>query len=563
MLRERELGCGRRASHKMLVPRLQPNNRMGFNAGDLVVDEATLAALAVALGAASVPRVTEAEAALLDRAPDIPGNLVAATLNKIEVGGDPLGETFCKLRQASKRREDGAVYTPPIIVKSMLSWADRLGVPDRIVDPGAGSGRFLVEAGRRFPTSSLVAVERDPLAALTARANLAAAGMADRAEVRVEDFLMTDLRGSIGRTLFVGNPPYIRHHLIPSKWKSWLKQEASAMGLTASTLAGLHVYFILAIARRAKTGDYGTLITSSEWLDVNYGELVRNLFLKRLGGHAVHLIEPKAEPFPGTASTGAITTFTVNAKPPSAHFSRVACLSSLGDLSGGRSVNRARLFAQRRWSQFTRSPMAVPADHVELGELCRVHRGQVTGANRVWIAGDHCIGLPDEVLFPTVTRAKELIQSGPVLLDSRTLKRVIDLPHDLSLLSEADYKAVKRFLAQAERMGAKDSYTAKHRREWWAVSLRDPAPILATYMARRAPAFVLNSAAARHLNIAHGIYPREPMKPALLAALVTHLRDTSSVEGGRVYAGGLTKFEPSEMERIPVPKPATLASMAT
>lgn len=537
-------------------------NRTPFSGVDTILDEATLAALSVALGATTVPCLTKSEVTLLDHAPDVSGDLIADALDKIEEGGDPLGDAFCKLRPAARRREDGAVYTPPIIVRSMLSWAESAANPDCVIDPGAGSARFLLEAGRRFPTATLVAVERDPLAALIARANLATAGMADRAEVRVEDFLNSNLRGSDGRTLFVGNPPYVRHHLIPSEWKDWLKREAADMGLQASTLAGLHVYFFLAIARRAKTGDCGALITASEWLDVNYGGLVRALFLDRLGGQSIHVIEPKAEPFPGTAATGAVTTFTVNGKPSSARFSRVARLPGLGDLSGGRQVNRERLIAEKRWSHFTRTPAMAPEGHVELGELCRVHRGQVTGANHVWIAGAHSEGLPDDVLFPTVTRAMELIQAGPVLSDPGRLKRVIDLPQDLSTLSDADHKAVRNFLKWAERMGAKESYTAKHRPVWWSVSLRKPAPILATYMARRPPAFVLNGADARHLNIAHGIYPRENLAPQIISALVAYLRGAASLQGGRVYAGGLTKFEPREMERISVPDPSALTEAA-
>jgi hypothetical protein len=439
----------------MGAPWPPPDEQTALPNTDMATNEAMLAALSVALGAATVPRVTGAEAAFLDDPPDVPGELIAATLDRIEDGGDPLGETFCTLRPASQRRENGAVYTPPVIVRSMLSWAESVGAPDRVIDPGAGSARFLLEAGRRFPKASLVAVERDPLAALTARANLAVAGMAGRAEVRVEDFLTSDLRGSDGHTLFVGNPPYVRHHLIPSEWKDWLKQEASAMDLQARALAGLHVYFFLAIARRAKAGDYGALITASEWLDVNYGGLVRDLFLNRLGGQSIHVIEPKAEPFPGTAATGAVTTFTVNGQPSSARFARVTKLSALGNLSGGRRVSRERLLAEKRWSHFTRTPTAAPEGHVELGELCRVHRGQVTGANHVWIAGAHSEGLPDEVLFPTVTRAKELIQSGPVLSDADKLKRVIDLPMDLSTLDAASRKVVKSFLKRAEKMGAK------------------------------------------------------------------------------------------------------------
>ena len=532
-----------------------------LNAG-LIANEAMLAALSFAIGATMVPRVTEQEAALLDDAPDVCGDLIAVTLDKIEDGNDPLGEAFCELRPATRRRGDGAVYTPPAIIESMLSWAESVGKPDRVIDPGAGSGRFLLEAGRRFPQALLVAIERDPLAALTARANLAAAGMADRAEVRAEDFLTSDLGGLAGRTLFVGNPPYVRHHLIPSKWKDWLKNQAAVMGLQASALAGLHVYFFIAIARRAKAGDYGALITASEWLDVNYGQLVRDLFLDRLGGQSIHVVEPKAGPFPGTATTGAITTFTVNGKPTSARFAKVTQLSALGDLGGGRRVRRERLVAEKRWSHFTRTPTETPEGYVELGELCRVHRGQVTGANHVWIAGEHSEGLSDDVLFPTITRAKELIRSGPVLSDADKLKRVIDIPEDLATLGKSALAAVEKFLARAEEMGAKESYTAQHRFAWWSVRLRKPAPILATYMARRAPAFVLNEADARHLNIAHGLYPREPMASDVLSALVMHLRGASSLRGGRVYAGGLTKFEPREMERIAVPGLEMLAEMA-
>ena len=83
--------------------------------------------------------------------------------------------------------------------------------------------------------------------------------------------------------------------------------------------------------------------------------------------------------------------------------------------------------------------------------------------------------------------------------------------------------------------------------------MREPAPILATYMARRPPAFVRNAAEARHINIAHGIYPREPFPDSALDRLAEALRKAVRPEMGRTYAGGLVKFEPREMERIPVP----------
>src|SRR6185312_2765248 len=192
------------------------------------------------------------------------------------------------------------------------------------------------------------------------------------------------------------------------------------------------------------------------------------------------------------------------------------------------------------------------------GELCAVHRGQATGANAVWIADEAARDLPHSVLFPCVTRARELIAAGRVLENLRHLRHVIDLPADLDVLERGARDSVERFLAKARRKRVHQGYLARHRRAWWAVGLPAPAPILATYMARRAPVFSRNPLGARHINIAHGLYPREALSEAQLAGLVDHLCGNVRMSDGRTYAGGLTKFEPREMQRLLVPEPQLL-----
>ena len=79
-------------------------------------------------------------------------------------------------------------------------------------------------------------------------------------------------------------------------------------------------------------------------------------------------------------------------------------------------------------------------------------------------------------------------------------------------------------------------------------------------MARRPPAFVVNKADARHINVAHGLYPREGLSERARKTLVDYLQTNISQRSGRTYAGGLTKFEPREMERLIVPGPAMLSA---
>ncbi|PVB01690.1 Eco57I restriction-modification methylase domain-containing protein [Mycobacteroides abscessus] len=468
-------------------------------------------------------------------------------------GGDPLGDAYCRMVTPANRRPLGQTYTPPTIISAMLSWAAEQGSPTRIVDPGAGSGRYLLAAAKKFPNASVVAAEVDPIAALMLRANVAVNKLQDRVSVRVGDYRTLELPDANGPTLFIGNPPYVRHHQIDAEWKQWLLNVAKARGFKASALAGLHVHFFLATAELGRQGDFGAFITGSEWMDVNYGSLVRDLLLDGLGGESIHVLDPNAAPFADAQTTGAITCFKVGATPSSMKLRRVDKVSDLGNLSKGRKVSRQRLAESSRWSVLTRVTPKLPEGYVELGELCRVHRGAVTGANAIWVQRRDGIELPESVLFPSVTKANELFRAGARLATPEGLKVVIDLPVDLDVFDADTRKTVDRFISLARHKKVNEGYIAATRKAWWSVGLRTAAPLLATYMARRPPTFVRNDANARHINIAHGLYPREMLTATVLDRLGEYLRGAVSLSEGRTYAGGLTKFEPKEMERIAVP----------
>ncbi len=166
--------------------------------------EDALVALALGLGARTVQGWSEAEHALAAHAGNVPAHLVATAQRAIHRGLDPLGEALCQLRTPEQRRPMGATYTPEALVASMVQWAHaQAPAPTRIVDPGCGSGRFLVAAGRRFPSARLLAIELDPLAALLARAHFAASGLAARVEMLVGDYREVRLPPIAVTTLFL------------------------------------------------------------------------------------------------------------------------------------------------------------------------------------------------------------------------------------------------------------------------------------------------------------------------------------------------------------------------
>lgn len=517
-----------------------------------IATERQLAAIALRL--AGPVDLTPAERSIAQRSKGtIASGLAERVRAAILAGGDPLGEAFCQLRSASERRSLGAVYTPKPIITSMMNWAIRQGTPARVVDPGAGSGRYVLAAAERFPSAQLVAIELDPLAALLLRANVAVRGLAKRSQIIVADYRDVALPEIEGRTLFIGNPPYVRHHNIDERRKTWFAECAARAGIKASKLSGLHIHFFFQTLELAKAGDVGAFITSAEWMDVNYGSALRKLLADGLGGCAVHVIAPDAMPFSDATTTAAITCFRVGNRPEALRLRSVPSLDKLNGLSTGRLVPWDEVATFSRWSAIVRPVAPVPPGFIELGDLCRVSRGQVTGSNAVWIEGHHARELPDSVKLPAITKARELLASGGVLDDTRHLRRVISLPADLEDVDPAYRPAVKRFIAWAAAQGANESYVARQRRAWWAIPFHEPAPIVCTYMARRPPAFVRNRCGARLLNIAHGIYPRQTLTETEMSSLLTYLRSRVVVADGRTYAGGLTKFEPRELERIRIP----------
>jgi len=78
-------------------------------------------------------------------------------------------------------------------------------------------------------------------------------------------------------------------------------------------------------------------------------------------------------------------------------------------------------------------------------------------------------------------------------------------------------------------------------------------------MGRRRPRFVLNESGAVNLNNLHGVTPLGEFlgDPVRLRALLAVANGQMSLEDparyGRTYGGGLTKFEPSEVENLPLP----------
>ena len=477
---------------------------------------------------------------------------------------DGIENRFMALNSDRRRKEWGVTFTPQWVVDIMVSaLALDQADDDLIVDVGAGAGRFAFAAAQTLPAAKIIAMERDASLAETVQGTIKSARLGHRVSVMPADFLRVDWPAPPGRTIFLGNPPYVRHHSILPEEKAWLREAGRQLGIPLSGLSGLHVYFMVRCFLRARAGDRLMMILSSEWLETAYGVAIKAAILARCTKTTLYLFPPQTSLFGATMTTSVILDL---------HFGRPtgAVYAAIVPEGADRLPEETRRvsfpggsLAAANWIHAARTVFSELATErldsrgeIELGDLFNVHRGQVTGMNDIWIANNETRNLiPERYLFPTVTDAKEIIaRDNGVLDDASSLKRVIDLPSDLSCLETGERRGVGRFLALAEAVGASRTYIARHRRSWWSVRLREPAPIVMTYMARRSPRFALNICGARLVNIAHGLYPKVHMTREQLVTLVRWLNDGGASGFGRTYSGGLVKLEPGDAKRIRIPR---------
>jgi SAM-dependent methyltransferase len=108
----------------------------------------------------------------------------------------------CRAGAVGPRRTPDVRYepSPPEVVRAMLDLA-AVGPRDVVYDLGCGDGRVVVEAARRGARG--VGVDIDPERVREARANVRAAGVEDRVEIREGDLFATDVSAATVVTLFL------------------------------------------------------------------------------------------------------------------------------------------------------------------------------------------------------------------------------------------------------------------------------------------------------------------------------------------------------------------------
>jgi adenine-specific DNA-methyltransferase len=443
--------------------------------------------------------------------------------------------------------------------------------PRHILDPAVGRGVFVdalmdKRRSRVMPEIHICDVDAQMRREFTA----ARRGVSCR--WRCADFITASFR--VKYDAVIANPPYVRHHALQYD-DALLAGFDRICGRRLSRMTNLYGLFLIKIWTLLAKGGRAAVITPAEWLNADFGRPIKAYFLEQNALEAIIHFDHAANVFEGALTTAAIILLRRGRQPHDPirlqSVASVAALSSAA-VDDGTEVAVTDLDPQAKWTPLFDDNKVIPAPGnpqsairnpqsaapPTLADVARCTRGIATGANDYFTLRESDrrrwkIDLRD--LVPCITKARQI---GGDTLTRPDLQRLIDADQRIYLLRPRPRlsAAVKRYLDEGRRRDIDQRYLPSHRPVWYMPEHRRPAPILVSVFARGPFRFVLNQAAALNLTAYHAIYLPQPDQRrirALFAYLSSPPAQRLLRQHRRIYADGLFKLEPRDVEALPIP----------
>jgi adenine-specific DNA methylase len=472
----------------------------------------------------------------------------------------------------------GGYYTPYQVADWLAGWAIRSGC-DRVLEPSCGDGVFLAAGSRqlaKYPQSlehgntPILGIELVPEEAEKARAR---AG--DFADVVAGDFFQW--LGKAEPESFdavIGNPPFIRYQNFPEASRRRAMRFMEWHGLRPNRLTNMWVPFVVAATRMLRLGGRLAMVLPAELLQVSYAAQLRRfladsfkqitivacneMFFERAEQEVVLLAADGKR----SRAHEAECRIALVEKETVAQVLRTALLTACNGSRSAKVVQHdtekwLKYFLTTREIELMRALRCNP-NICTLGQHAAVDVGVVTGRNEFFV-----LSQPEVQEFelegfvvPLVGRSAHL--SGTILQRSehgeliRDGKRVY-LLHLTGREKESFSSGLKQFISFGERKGYHRGYKCSIRDPWYQVPAVWEPDCFFFRQIYDFPRVVVNRAGATSTDTIHRM--RCKGDPDVCAAnLYTYLTAASAEIEGRSYGGGVLELEPTEAERLLVPR---------
>lgn len=468
----------------------------------------------------------------------------------------------------SERKRLGAYYTESdtadAIVRLALERTDQ-----RVLDPCFGGCAFLQAVRNRMsslgssrPMQHVFGVDVDR----GARKYLEAVRGARAPQFLFEDFLNVE-PNVFGRPfdLVVGNPPFVRHHLLRTKVVT--RAQASLADIAIPRTADSWLYFFHHSLRFLRTGGSLAMVLPGSLLNAEYANSARHIIATQFGCSQLFLVRRRL--FADALESPVIVIARgYGERPKGCRLSIVdtpheicaieSAQANLVDLTERTGPWRLALLPESSRAAF--SAVTRRSDVSQLGELATIHIGVVTGANDFFTMtreGAASRGLPEARLRPILTTTKQFDSLEVTIRSMRALLKRGERALLLDTNGARPSAALSAYLNSDDAKTARKAFKCRDREVWHKLEDLTVPDAFLSYVVDRVPRLVLNRASALCTNAIHRLWWRSKTaladRQAHALALASSLGGLSAEIYGRVAGGGALKLEPGEAAALWIP----------
>lgn len=497
-------------------------------------------------------------------------------LSELESHRQILQSELDSLKTQEERNIKGQFATPIVLANDILQHAANI-IPKRgkirFLDPAFGTGAFYTALNNTF---TLERIDAATGFEIDEHYGMPASQLWSETKL---NFHLSDFTKALSPSddnkkynLIICNPPYSRHHHINGEKKRLKADALDAANIKLSSLAGLYCYFMALSHRWMKSDGIAGWLIPSEFMDVNYGQALKEYLLNEVTLLQIHRFDPKNVQFNDALVSSAVVWFK-NKKPNANNKVKFTYGGTINQPVSEKDVSVKVLANEKKWTRFPLSNERIDNGEPKLSDFFAVKRGIATGDNSFFIMSREDLEkrkLPINQFRPVLPSPRYLSETEVDKDESEnpTISNqlfVLDCKLPIDEI-EKRYPDLYVYLQEGIEKGVSDRYLCRHRNLWYAQENRPDSRFYCTYIGRtdskgKKPfRFILNHSKAIVTNSYLIIYPKARLekeitaKPKLVRKLFEALNKITSesmIEEGRVYGGGMHKLEPKELGNLP------------
>ncbi len=463
---------------------------------------------------------------------------------------------YSKMVSLEHRKKYAQFFTPFSIAKFMTKWI--LGNKNlrTVLDPAFGLGifaRVIRAANKKCSIKGFDIDEKILKRAKTIFEN------ENNISLFLKDYMFNDWENRYDG--IICNPPYFKFHDYDNK--KILNEIETKLGLKLNGFTNLYTLFLLKSAYQLNIGGRATYIIPSEFLNSDYGKLVKSYLIENKLLRYIIIFDFEENVFDDALTTASILLFANDKEKSEVEFINIKSLDELFALEeklqsypktkSDKAIAFNQLKPEIKWRAYYQKQNATRfKELVPFSNFGKVVRGIATGANDYFtfnLSKAKQYGISEKYLLPCITKSIDIEGAFFIREDFEKLKVQNKFVFLLNV-SEPNEPSIKKYLTKGEMEEVHKKYLTASRNPWYSLEKRPPSPIWVSVFNRNGLRFIRNEANISNLTTFHCIYLNifsAAKTDLLFAYLLTNISKDIFNDNRREYGNGLQKFEPNDL----------------